>query len=190
MDLEEACSDPRFTPPNRDELCGSAEETPQLQRAKIGQAFEYTQTFSDNTPPAHWRITVTKLVCGIRSIPRAAANPKWQGESDVPQYITATPEPGKEFCRVDATLTNIGKTPGSSMDFADVVIDKGQFASSSNDDEVTSNLNNLLNEDTTTNPGDTVKAARVWTVPTGSTPIAVLFPFETVFSGPTHRIEM
>ncbi|WP_433354094.1 hypothetical protein ACQPYV_26465 [Micromonospora saelicesensis] len=48
-----------------------------------------------------------------------------------------------------------------SHDFADVIIDKGQFASSSSDEEVTDNLNDLLNEDTTTNPGDTVKAARV-----------------------------
>ncbi|WP_091553322.1 hypothetical protein [Micromonospora pattaloongensis] len=157
---------------------------------KVGQPFEYTQTFSDNSPPVQWRITVTKLVCGIKSIPHAAANPKWQGESDVPEYITATPEAGKEFCRVDATLTNIGKTPGSSMDFADVVLDKGQFASSSSDEEATGNLNNLLNEDTTTNPRATVKAARVWSVPTGSTPVAVLFPFETVFSGPTYRIEL
>jgi hypothetical protein len=188
-ELEQSCNDPNFNPANRDALCGSRDE-PGLVKGSVGQAFDYTQTYSDGTAPVNWRIAVTSLKCGIAEIPEGASNPKWQGESDVPQHITATPPPGKEFCRVDASMTNIGRTPGDSMDFADIEIDKGQFASSQEDEQISDNLQQALSTGSKTNPGDTIKVSRVYTVPAGSRPVAVLFPFATVFSGPTHRIEI
>lgn len=188
-DLERSCNDPTFSPPNRDEICGSRGE-PGLAKGKVGQPFEYTQTYSDGSAPVNWKITVTSLKCGITEIPKGARNPKWQGESDVPQLITASPPPGKEFCRVDASMENVGRTPGNSMDFADIEIDKGQFASSQDDEQISDNLQQALSTGSETNPGDTVQVARVYTVPAGSQPVAVLFPFATVFSGPTHRIEI
>jgi hypothetical protein len=189
VDLEKSCNDPSYSPPNRDELCGSGSESG-LAKGKVGQSFEYTQTYSDGSAPVNWKITVTSLKCGITEIPKGASNPKWQGESDVPQLITATPPPGKEFCRVDASMTNVGRTPGNSMDFADIEIDKGQFASSQEDEQYSDNLKDALSTGSKTNPGDTIEVARVYTVPAGSRPVAVLFPWATAFSGPTHRIEV
>lgn len=166
---------------------------PTLTSHKVGEAFAYTETFSDSTKPVDWSVTVTKIVCGLPVLKNAADNPKWQGDDAIPRHIDAKPPAGKVFCRLDATLKNVGRTSASGPEsFGDLVTDLGEFAATY--DEETSLPNNLLEAENAPtspfNPGDTARSVKVWSVPAAAKAVAVLFPDNTVYDKASHRIEV
>lgn len=163
---------------------------PPLIQAAVGTPFEHQETFSDNSAPVDWQVTVTNVECGLTVLKKAASNPEWQGGDEVPRFIDAKPEDGQEFCRMDASLKNVGKTPGTSAQgFGNLVTDQGEFQASSDDEEYASNLTEVEELKTGPfNPGSTAKVIMTWQVTAGAKPAAVLFPDTTVYSGPTHSI--
>jgi hypothetical protein len=163
---------------------------PPLEQAAVGTPFDHQETFSDDTAPVDWRVTVNKVQCGLTVLKKAASNPDWQGDDAIPRFIDAKPAAGQEFCRMDATLKNVGKTPGSgAQGFGNIVTDQGEFQASSDDEEYARNLTEVEELPTSPfNPGSTAKVIVIWQVGAGAKPTAVLFPDTTVYSGPTHSI--
>ncbi|MEV4619934.1 hypothetical protein AB0J74_14655 [Asanoa sp. NPDC049573] len=169
---------------------------PSLIPHQIGQSFPYRETFSDDTSPVDWQVEVTKVQCGIRVLKNAADNPaytsgNWSSDNVPPERIDAKAPSGQAFCRMDATLKNVGNTPASGTeDFGNIDTDKGQFASSYDEDAyIASNL--LEDEDapgSPFNPGSTARVIKIWTAPADAKPLAVLFPADTAFDKSSHRI--
>ncbi|MDI6098891.1 hypothetical protein QLQ12_09790 [Actinoplanes sp. NEAU-A12] len=172
--------------------CASGNATPgsDLVVVKVGQPLRYQYDYTDGTSSFQLEVNVSKIECGIESIPRAADNPAWDGSDDIPRMIDATPAPGKEFCRAVATMKNIGRTPGRTVQFGNLVIDKGEFKESDGDADITDNVNgDLANAGKELNPGDSAEWVQIWSAPVGARPLAVLFPMTTLMSGPLYRIE-
>ncbi|MEU4558507.1 hypothetical protein AB0F72_08955 [Actinoplanes sp. NPDC023936] len=187
------CSSNSSTPPAEPDPDGEAEigiSEPSLVQAKVGTPFDYQQTFSNTSDVVDWQVTVTKVECGLKVLKKAASNPDWLGDDDVPRFVDAKPADGQEFCRADATQKNVGKTPGTGAeDFGNLVTDQGEFQASSDDEEYASNLAEVEELPTSPfNPGSTAKVIAIWQVTAGAKPTAVLFPGTTVYSGPSHSI--
>lgn len=163
---------------------------PPLTQAAVGTPFDHQETFSDGTAPVEWQVTVNKVQCGLTVLKKAARNPEWQGDDAIPEFLDAKPQAGQEFCRMDATLKNVGKTPGTgAQGFGNIVTDQGEFKASSDDEDYAYNLAAIEKLPTGPfNPGSTAKVIMIWQVLAGAKPAAVLFPDTTVYSGPTHRI--
>jgi hypothetical protein len=171
--------------------------SPRFKSEKLGQPFTYQQTFSNTPDVVDWEVTVTKVQCGIAVLQDAADNPaytsgKWSSDNVPPERIDAKAPDGQTFCRMDATLKNVGKTPSSGAeDFDNLETNKGSFAASQDDDRIANNLLKLEKApESPFNPGTTARVIRIWTVPQDARPVAVMFPGTTVFSGPTYRIEV
>ena len=173
----------------------SAESALTMQR--LGVPFEYQEAFSDGSAPVDWQVTVATVRCGIRLFKQAADNPAytsgdWSSDSVPPERIDAKPSAGMEFCRMDAAMKNVGRTPASGTEsFGNLVTEAGEFAAAADDERIAENL--MADEETPQspfNPGATAKVVVVWSVPEGSKPIAVLFPAATAFDQPSHRINV
>jgi hypothetical protein len=171
---------------------------PALTDHKLGEAFTYQERFSDGTAPVDWQVTVTKLQCGLIVLKNAADNPAytsgdWSSDNVPPENIDATPAPGKAFCRMDATLKNVGKTPASGAEsFGDLETDKGRFAANYDEDvSISSNLLEIAKAPTGPfNPGDTAPVIKIWAAPVDAKPQAVMFPGDTVYDKSSHRISV
>ena len=141
----------------------------QLKRVPLGTQL---QNGSDG-------LTVTKVTCGLHTIPGAVTNPAPYNPKN-PQYIDAVAPSGKSFCRVDAKWTNIGKAPASRRDFGDLLA--GDYRYSSNDVATISYILNH-NEPNPVNPGDTFAVSKVYLVVEGTKATGVLWPSDTINSG-------
>ncbi|MFI5491907.1 hypothetical protein [Actinoplanes sp. NPDC051859] len=165
---------------------------------QVGRPFAYQETFSDGTSPVDWEVTVTGISCGLTVLKNAADNPEytsgtWSSDNVPPERIDARPPAGKEFCRMDATMKNTGRTPATSTEsFGNLDTDRGEFAASYEEDMSLSA--NLLAMDKAPNgpfnPGDTARVVKVWTVPVGAVPAAVLFPSNTLYDSSVFRVEV
>ena len=187
------CSNDPSTPPStldpaEEEEIGVSEQP--LVQATVGAPFNHQETFSDDSAPVDWQVTVNKVQCGLTVLKKAASNPEWQGNDAIPRSIDAKPNAGQEFCRMDATLKNIGKIPATSAQgFGNIVTDQGEFQASSDDEEYATNLTEVEELPTSTfNRGSTAKVIMIWQVNAGAMPTGVLFPDTTVYSGPTHLV--
>ncbi|XVU28846.1 hypothetical protein ACQPZJ_17840 [Actinoplanes sp. CA-054009] len=168
-----------------------------LAAQRVGVAFRYRELFSDETPAVDWAVTVTGVKCGITIFPDAADNPDytsgdWSSDDVPPEHVDARPASGWEYCRMDATMKNVGRTPASGTEeFGHLVTDRGEYAFSGLDETIAANLQRA--EDFPVgpyNPGMTARLIRVWTVPTGTRAEAVLFPQDSLFDHPAHRISL
>jgi hypothetical protein len=169
---------------------------PALSEQQLGKPFRYQETFSDGTAPVDWEVTVTGVRCGLTVLKNAADNPAytsgdWSSDDVPPEQIDAEPAPGKAFCRMDATMTNVGRTPaGGTENFGDLETDRGRFAAGYEEDMTLSA--NLLEMEKAPggpfNPGDAARVIKVWSVPTGAEPVAVLFPGDTAYDKSAYRI--
>ncbi|XVV15985.1 hypothetical protein ACQP2X_17015 [Actinoplanes sp. CA-131856] len=169
----------------------------ELAPQRVGVAFRYQERFSDDTPAVDWAVTVAGVTCGITIFPDAADNPDyvsgdWSSDDVPPERIDARPASGWEFCRMDATLKNVGRTPATGTEeFGHLVTDRGEYAFSGLDETIAANLQRA--EDFPVgpyNPGMTARVIRVWTVPTGTKAEAVLFPQDSLWDEPAHRISL
>ncbi|SNY61304.1 hypothetical protein SAMN05421748_122134 [Paractinoplanes atraurantiacus] len=176
-----------------DEAGDEAGQAPQ----RVGVAFRYREEFSDDTPAVDWAVTVTGMKCGIAVFPDAADNPAytsgdWSSDDVPPEHIDARPPSGWEFCRMDATMENVGRTPASGTEeFGHLVTDRGEYAFSELDETIAANLQRA--EDFPSgpyNPGMTARLIKIWTVPGGTKAEAVLFPQDSLFDHPAHRINL
>jgi hypothetical protein len=178
------------------EIGVEASSAPALIAQKTGTPFPYQQTFSDDSKPVDWEVTVDKIECGIPVLKKAAENPaynsgEWDSENVPPQTIDAKAPKGQAFCRMDASLKNVGRAPaGSAEGFGNLETDQGEFASRPEDDMyTTSNLLELEKAPTGPfNPGATAKVIKIWTVPADAKPQAILFPDTNVYSEAEYRI--
>lgn len=171
------CSDSSLSQSDWVKYCGAkASPSPAIATAKVGTPFRYRQVFSDSSKPNDWQVTVTSIRCGITTIKHAASNPAYDGGNA--QYVDATPAPGKQFCEVDLTAKNVGRTPGDDPLGTDtIILDMGQFSNEddANDQDINQNLDDQDNT-ATLNPGDEATLRNVWSVPTNATPRGVLYP--------------
>lgn len=172
----------------------SGQPSPTMTTPKIGEAFNYTEQFSNGTTGTTWKITVRNIQTGIMSIPNAASNPEYGSSEhpDAPEYVDATPAPGMEFARVDATMANVGQKPGRAPDFDNLVTQQGEFAAKTTDEEYSDNLRteSVPRANDTVNPQQAVQQVQIYTVPANSKAVAVLFPRTWIGGGPTYRIEV
>jgi hypothetical protein len=160
---------------------------PPLAAATVGKAFTYSQVHSDGSAPTAWKITVDTLKCGLTAIPRATRNPAWQGDDQVPEYLSATPPPGKTFCKLRATFVNVGSTPGGSgAYFGDIETTAGTIHQTDQDWDITDRINQSAPQ---ANPGDFTWVEQVWSVPTGARLKAVAFPETNAAGGPQYTIK-
>ena len=80
------------------EEADAAPSTPALEVIAPGRAATWTQQYTDGTGTT-WEVVLDKIECGLTSIPNAKSNPDWMGGPEIPQYVAATPAPGKDFCK-------------------------------------------------------------------------------------------
>jgi hypothetical protein len=187
------CDDPNITVRQAEEHCygetensepGAAEETPLHgdPYVPLGEAIEYTRIYSDSKGTT-WSVKLSKVKCGLKSLPETDSNPKWQGEEDVPQYITAKAPRGSDFCVLYWDWKNVGKVPDTTVQSGDLMFGDEQFARSSEDEMrswtfMQTNLN--VDYSAQVNPRKTTKSADIYTVDEGTEPDAVWFPMETM----------
>jgi hypothetical protein len=154
-----------------------------------GQPFDYAKTYNDDTPPTDWRVQLTQVRCGLDTIRKGAPNPKWQGEDDVPEYVTAKAAPGKQFCMAYWDWTNTGDAPGNTDDAGDIVVGGQRFTREDVEISDAVETTHLKPEESglyeAINPGDKAKSIDVYVVPAGSVAEAVWFPMATV-DGDSH----
>jgi hypothetical protein len=196
------CSSPEDTPvgdaagEDVGEIGVEGSSGPAMSAQELGKPFRYQETFSDGTAPVDWEVTVTRVRCGLTVLKNAADNPDytsgdWSSDNVPPEQIDAKPAPGKAFCRMDAAMKNVGRTPASGTEnFGDLETDKGRFAAGYEED-MTLAANILEMEKAPSgpfNPGDAARVVKVWSVPTDAKPMAVLFPGDTVYDKSSYRI--
>lgn len=151
-----------------------------------GKPIDYRPTNMQDSEqrPMDWRVTLTKTECGLKSIPKAVPNPKWQGEDDVPQYVTAKADPGKQFCIVYWAWENVGKEPGRPDAAGDIVVNGERYPRAGEQDEMSEHLAEQklratwMYEDVA--PHDKTRSLDVYLIPEGAKPEAVWFPFENL----------
>jgi len=161
--------------------------------AGLGKPFEFHKTYSDSDEVELWEVTLTEVKCGVKSIPKGASNPKWDGGDEYPEYITAKAGDGDEFCLLYWDWKNVGKTPASTTDAGDILIGDERFAKSDEDSDIASNvtrnqLGDAYDNQVDVNPRKSTKSVDVYTVPAGGVPRAVLFPMATVYGDSTMLI--
>jgi len=154
--------------------------------AGLNKPFQFFKTYSDNDEVEEWQVTLTKMKCGLKSIANGTSNPKWQGGDDVPEFITAKPEKGDEFCLLYWNWKNVGKTPGSTTSSGDLLIGDERYAMSDEADTIGSNVMKAEMPDeyydqVDINPRKSTRSLELYSVPAGETPRAVLFPMTTVY---------
>jgi hypothetical protein len=154
--------------------------------AGLNEPFQFFKTYSDHDEVEEWQVTLTKVSCGVKAIPKGAANPKWDGGDEYPQHITAKPASGEEFCLLYWDWKNVGKTPASTTNSGDILIGDERFAKSNGDDDIANAV--LENEfgdayytQVDVNPRKSTRSVDVYSVPAGEMPRAVLFPMATVY---------
>ncbi len=148
----------------------------------MGEPFEFTREYSDG-PGQTWSVKLSKVQCGLRSLPETDANPKWQGEDDVPQHIAAKPPKGSDFCVLYWDWTNVGKVPGTTLQSGDLMFGNEQFSRDS-EDEMRSwtfmETNMGVDYTADVNPRKKAKSADIYTVDAGKTPDAVWMPMTSM----------
>lgn len=170
---------------------------PTLAPQRLGTPFRYRETFSDDTAPVDWQVTVTAARCGATVLPMAADNPAyvsgdWPLDKVPPTHIDARPPAGWVFCRLDATLENVGRSPASGVEeFGNLVTSRGEYTFTEADKSIAENLQEAEKlPGGPFNPGTTARVIKIWTVPAGTTAEAVLFPQESLWDQPAHRIAL
>ena len=190
------CEDPDITVRQAEEHCsgdvqegepGEAEETPEHgdPAVSLGEAIEYTQIYS-NSQGTTWSVKLTKVRCGLKSLPETEGNPDWQGEEDVPEYIAAKAPNGSNFCVLYWDWKNVGKLPDTTIQSGDLMFGDERFARTGEDEMrswtfMETNLN--VNYSAEVNPRKGTKSADIYTVDEGTVPDAVWFPMETLVDG-------
>lgn len=172
-----------------DRYCGQEANPPKLPETKQGTAFHYTSMYMGDDGELKeqtvWTVTLTKADCGLASLPEAADNPKWDGGDSIPQYTTAKPGSGNQFCLLQWDWTNAGKHPGTTdlagSLYAGDQYDQVEFAKSDKDQQYSQNYMashyGYSQDDLhSVNPGGKAKTADVYTLPTGAVAVAVDFP--------------
>jgi hypothetical protein len=154
--------------------------------AGLNEPFQFLHTYSNTDEVEEWQVTLTKVRCGVKAIPKGAMNPKWDGGDKYPEYITAKPASGEEFCLLYWDWKNVGKTPAGTTDSGDILIGDERFAKSPDDDDIADNvmkneLGDAYYSQTDVNPRKSTRSIDVYSVPAGETPRAVLFPMATAF---------
>jgi hypothetical protein len=163
---------------------GDASEGPP-EPLPFNEPFDYSPVNADAQPTTDLKVTLTKMTCGLKSLPEADSNPKWDGSADIPEYIDAKPEEGKDFCVIYWSWKNVGKSPGGIDQSGDLMIGDERHSRDSEDEMRSWTLmENELGVDYTDdmNPGESTKSLDVYQVPTGKAPDAVWFPMTTMVS--------
>jgi hypothetical protein len=177
-------------------VAGVAEGGDGLETLPLGKAYEKVD-YQSGAPSES--MMVKGVRCGIAELAGAADNPKWDGGDTYPRTIDVQAGPGMEFCRVDATSSITGKSPVVGWsDFANLVTADGtEYAEDVVAEEATSTLNyegpsqcspTLCD---TRNPGTpALDVVKIYQVPTGTKPVGVQWPMETLLSGPEVLFEL
>ena len=148
----------------------------------VGKPIEFTKRYNDGSGTT-WSVKLSKIECGLNSLPATDPNPDWQGEDDVPEYITAKAPKGSDFCVLYWDWKNIGKRPDHTVQSGDLMFGDQRFARDSDDETrsehfMENNLGIELGDDT--NPRKSTKSADIYTIDEGTVPDAVWFPSETM----------
>ncbi len=156
-------------------------EPPAVETVPYGEPFEYVDMSLDG-PGTTWSVALNNVDCGLNSLPKADANPNWDGSDGIPEYTSAKPPEGSEFCVLYWDWTNVGKSPGITIQSGDLMFGDERFARTV-DDEMRSwtfmDTNLSVDYAAEVNPGKKTKSADIYTVDEGQTPDATWFPMET-----------
>ncbi len=139
-------------------------------------------------------MTLMKVRCGLKTLPAAADNPKWDGSDEIPQYVTAKADDGSAFCRIEGRYKVSGKKPKVGWDdFGTLVTEDGtEYA----EDDVSSQATNNLNRArtgcapylcSTLNPGKQIPILKIYQIPAGAKPTYINWPKDTLVSGAVYR---
>lgn len=173
-DWQEYCSE---VPPEDNE--GQVEPVP------AGKPFEYVKTYSDDSEPAFWEVTLDKVNCGGKSIPEADSNPDWDGGNENPEYIAAKPDDGNEFCVVYWSWKNVGTEPATTDRAGNIVLGEERFAASSEDEMRSWTVMETelgVNYSKQINPRGKAKSLDIYQIPAGEKPTGIWFPMDTMVS--------
>jgi hypothetical protein len=173
----------------KDPTTRDVESEPTIEATPLGRPFDYVNT--NDSDPLTWKVTLTKAECGLKSIPEAENNPKWDGGTEFPQYIAAKPKKGKDFCIFYWSWNNIGKVHGTPDKSGDVMIGDERHSRSQEDEMMSwtvmdTKLGVGYTDDV--NPGESTKSLDIYQVPAGMMPEAVWFPMTTMISESTLLI--
>lgn len=152
-----------------------APSTPALEVIAPGRAATWTQQYTDGTGTT-WEVVLDKIECGLTSIPSAKSNPDWMGGPEIPQYVAATPAPGKDFCKAYLTAKNVGQVPDTVRAPGNLDADGTQYA------PVQMMAWTVLETEldaqyaSPVNPGDSTRTMEIYEVPSGKVGTGVLFP--------------
>jgi hypothetical protein len=157
-----------------------AEPSTPVQTVPHGQPFDYHDVGSEGET-YDWRVRLIKTECGLKTIPDVVANPKWQGEDDVPEYLDAKADPGQQFCVLSWSWENVGQRPGQPDAAGDLVVEGRRYTRAGEDEEMSERLMEARGHKwKDVNPGGKSDSLDVYLVPEGKTPEAVWFPYENM----------
>lgn len=161
-----------------------ADPEPTSDTLPFNEQFDFVQIFQDGEVGTDWKVTLTKVECGLKTIPKADSNPAWDGGDEVPQYVAAKPDPGNTFCILSWDWKNVGKSPESTTNAGDLVLASGERFSASSEDQDRSwtIMDTRLGVDysASINPRGKARSLDVYQLPEGELPASVMFPMTTM----------
>lgn len=170
---------------------GAMDDPMGQQEMPGGQPFDYETTYADGAQSTKWKVTLTKVECGMKALPQVDTNPAWDGSTRIPEYIEAKPADGMQFCVAHWTWQNVGTKPDSTTHSGNIWIGKEQFAQSSEDSMRSWTLMKTaekVNYSESVNPRSTTKTLDIYQIPAGEKPTAVSFPMDTIFSKSAFKV--
>lgn len=164
--------------------------TPQMQ--PFGRPFDFTNIYANGTE-SNWRVTLTRVKCGLKSVPSADSNPKWDGSDSIPSEIDAKVDPGNDFCVLHWDWRNVGTKPATTTHSGNLLVGQDEFAPS-DEDQMRSwtMMRTLLGVEysKSVNPHGTTQSLDVYQIPAGQKPTAVWFPMQTLVGESTILVDI